>query len=128
MIRQLGLNYRNIPRSKARNKELNLESLAERRLKNDLFMVWKILRNKVDLDRERFFTLAASRTKGDSSKLVLKKPRYSLRYNFFINRAGSDYIKLSKKFKIVASARSSKNIVGKYLKGCMFSSNRITRD
>ncbi|EYC31068.1 hypothetical protein Y032_0004g1935 [Ancylostoma ceylanicum] len=115
MIRIGGFDYNTIPNGHYRDIKFNLETLTARRRKNDLLMVWKILNQSIGLNAESFFVLAHSRTRGGSAKLRLKKARYSIRFNYFANRAGSDFLKLSKKYFTGVSLHSFKTTVDRYL-------------
>ena len=100
LIRKEGFVYSAIPSSTSRNKKFGLDSLAVRRRRNDLVMVHKILHEFCGLNKEDFFEMRQSRTRGGEEKIVLHNARTAARRNFFVNRAGSDYLKLDKKVTI----------------------------
>ena len=66
---------------------LGLERLDVRRLKADLVLTYKILFGHVDLDFDKYFTLATyCSTRGHSYKLFVKRCHSSVRMHFFANR------------------------------------------
>jgi len=72
---------------KIRLKELNLESLELRRLKNDLIMCYKILYRLVDVDRDKFFTVIDdNRMRNNGFKLKLSKFSLDVSKFFFASR------------------------------------------
>ena len=87
-----------------------------------MIMVWKILHKIVGIDRDALFALTESRTRGGTEKLALTRPRYSLRYNYFVKRAGSEFVKLSKKHKTSGNIRHIKTIVNRYLRDTLHAS------
>ena len=74
-----------------RLKELNLESLHSRRTKADLLMTYKILFGLVNVDRDKFFSLAVDNanfvhTRGHQFKLNICRARLNARKHFFSSR------------------------------------------
>jgi len=70
-----------------RLKELGLESLEKRRLRNDLLMCYKILYGLVDVDADKFFEIDNNhRTRGNGMKLKGNRIRLDTAKYFFTNR------------------------------------------
>lgn len=95
LIRVGGFHYSRIPRSTIRNKYLNIPSLSTRRDVFDLCMVHKIVTGRINLDLAAL-RLVSSVTRGARNKIAFDRAKTSLRANFFVNRAGSMYLKLTK--------------------------------
>jgi hypothetical protein len=68
-----------------RLKNLGLDSLESRRVKNDLVMCYKIVTNKVDIDHDEFFSFADYvKTRSNGCKLrIAENPRVDVRKFFF---------------------------------------------
>ena len=115
-IRKVGFFYDKIPSFEERNMNLGLHSLSWRRRKFDLLMFHKMIHGHTGLDPENYFSFRPSITRGGSRKLCLPRARLKCRSNFFINRAGSDYLALSRVQAIPSSLRSFKNTLRNYLK------------
>ena len=69
-----------------RLKLLNLEELEIRRLRFDLLCCYKIIFGLVCIDREAFFELRTSCTRGHPYKLFKHHSSISVRSNFFAER------------------------------------------
>ncbi len=71
-----------------RLKILDMKSLQERRLQNDLVMCYNIIHNEVELNTETFFTRAiTTRTKSNHSlKLYVRRTAKQVFSSFFSNR------------------------------------------
>ncbi|EYC27034.1 hypothetical protein Y032_0009g483 [Ancylostoma ceylanicum] len=115
MIRESGFAYSEIPNSVERNTKFSLETLAMRRKKFDLIMFHKVISGRCGLEPNSFCTMQKSITRGNSTKPVILKAKKSLRFNFFSNRAGSEYAKLSKRQGIPVSIRSFRSMINRYL-------------
>lgn len=115
MIRSLGFSYDQIPSSKDRNIILGLETLEYRRKKNDLILFHKILYGKCDLSLSPLGEERDSTTRGSSRKLVLPKTRTRFRYHFFAHRAGSDFVKMSRKACVPYDTKGFIKLLGSYL-------------
>ena len=103
-----GYTYCKIPSSAFRNSKLNLVTLESRRNTKDLIMIHKIITGKCGLSATDFFTFKPSRTRGSTAKFSFPTPKTSQRAKFFTVRAGSKYLKLSKKSKIPMSLSAAK--------------------
>lgn len=112
-LRSRKCSYRSIPDSSERRRALGLESLFSRRKKFDLLMVFKIMHGLVHLGGGSFFTVRSSITRGAAVKLHYPRARASVRANFFVCRAGAEYAKLSKRFRIPANLAGFKKMVAK---------------
>ena len=65
---------------------LNLQTLEERRIMNDIIFMFKMLHKLVDLPFEEYFSFNTNNTRGHSKKLNIKFSRLNSRQNFFCNR------------------------------------------
>ncbi|XP_051789435.1 uncharacterized protein LOC127529561 [Erpetoichthys calabaricus] len=83
-----GLNY------EERLKELSLYSLSKRRLRGDMIEVFKIMKGISAVDRDCYFKMSSSRTRGHSWKLVKGKFRTNIRKFFFTQRTIETWNKL----------------------------------
>ncbi|EYB86673.1 hypothetical protein Y032_0275g1063 [Ancylostoma ceylanicum] len=115
-IRLHGYDYANIPPASARNCIFKIPSLAARRRKYDLLMVYKIISGKIHLPVDKFYTISSSRTRGGPFKIMYPIAKSSLRSSFFTQRAGSVFLKFSKKYKLPSSLSQCKRLVDKFLK------------
>ncbi|EYB86869.1 hypothetical protein Y032_0272g943 [Ancylostoma ceylanicum] len=112
----VGFLYEAIPPSEVRNANLGLSTLSCRRRRNDLLMVYKILRGSVGLVPRCMFGIRASNTRGLAYKLAIIRPRKNIRRRFFVYRAGTDYERLSKKQFIPSKLSSFERVLNSYLK------------
>ena len=110
-MRKGGYTYCKVPSSEVRNRILGLTSLLSRRDRFDLVMVHKILTGQIGLKPSNFYTFSNSRTRGSNSKLSFPIPKTKLRQQFFSVRAGSKYLKLSKKKTLPFSVAGLKRII-----------------
>ena len=110
-MRKGGYTYCKVPSSEVRNRILGLKSLISRRDTFDLVMVHKILTGQIGLKPCNFYTFSNSRTRGANTKLSFPIPKTKLRQQFFSVRAGSKYLKLTKKKKLPFSVAGLKRIV-----------------
>ena len=69
-----------------RLQTLNLKSLEERRIINDIIFIFKIIRNLVDLPFNKYFSFNTNNTRGHSMKLNFNHSRLDCRKYFFSNR------------------------------------------
>ena len=76
-----------------RLRKLNLPSLQHRRRRGDMIMTYKILTDKVNLEKESFFTLSSNRTNrgSHSLKLAKKKASKDTSLNKFSTRVVNDW-------------------------------------
>ena len=88
---------------------LDLESLEERRLKNDLVMCYKIMNNLVDLELVNFFKLSNGVTRGHSQKIVKPLVKNSKLQNLFQNRVVDSWNFLPNHIVTSKSIKSFKN-------------------
>ena len=65
---------------------LNLESLEERRIKNDIIYVYKMFNNLLQFNVDEFFEKCTFTTRGHVCKLRRPFRRLSLTHNFFTYR------------------------------------------
>ena len=114
LLRQGHFDYTTIPKFTERNAMLGLSSLASRRKRNDLLMVFKIL-NKLVRINNGLFILKPSSTRGSAVKLYLPFAKSSIRTNFFVHRAGAEYRKLCRN-DLPSTLRSFKRFIGRVLK------------
>ena len=113
MLRKGGLDYNNVPPADRRNTIFGLSSLASRRVRNDMLMIFKILNGVVKV--QNFFTLYQSSTRGSTLKLDLPLAKTKTRSAFFVHRAGSQSRKLSKNL-LPASFYSFSKLVDRFVK------------
>ena len=66
-----------------RLQTLDLESLEVRRIKNDLILLFKIVKHLIDLNSEDFFTFNWNHTRGHSCKINIGYSRLNCRKYFF---------------------------------------------
>lgn len=97
-------------------KLLNLDSLSRRRSINDIVMVHKIVNKIANMKHDDFFKMQPSNTRGSRSKLSYGKARSSVRQHFFVNRAGSEYVRLSKNNLLPISVPAFRKFVRKMLR------------
>ena len=69
-----------------RLETLNLKSLEERRIINDIIFIFKIIRNLVDLPFNKYFSFNTSNTRGHSMKLNFNYSRLACRRYYFSTR------------------------------------------
>ena len=110
-MRKGGYTYCRVPSSEIRNRILGLKSLLCRRDNFDLLMVHKIVTGQIRLKSSDFYSFSQSKTRGTSSKLSFPIPKSKLRQQFFSVRAGSKYLKLSKKKSLPFSVASFKRFI-----------------
>ncbi|EYC29668.1 hypothetical protein Y032_0006g3113 [Ancylostoma ceylanicum] len=115
-IRLHGYNYANIPSASVRNRTFKIPSLATRRIKRDLVMIYKIICGKNHLSVDKFFRLSPSCTRGGPFKIEFSTAKNSLRSNFFTQRAGSIFLRFSKKCALPCSLNQYKRQIDKYLR------------
>lgn len=73
---------------------LDLPTLAYRRTRGDLIMVYKILKGMVDLNYTHFFKLSTTKTRGHELKLFKQRNRLNVRQKFFSQRIVDSWNKL----------------------------------
>ena len=123
LIGNTNFNYRNLISADDRNKKFGLHSLCKRRRKFDLIMFYKLVHGLCGLDPDVFCTFKPSVTRGDSVKLYLPRTKTKFRSQFFINRAGSDYLALSRLKEIPGNIRSFTRILDSYVKWWLLLTN-----
>ena len=69
-----------------RLRHLNLKSLEERRVANDVRFVYKIVHGLVDAQFGSLFSFNTNNTRGHSMKLNVIRSRLKIRQHFFCNR------------------------------------------
>ena len=94
MTRVMGFVYDQIPSSRERNANFNLQSLAYRRRKFDLILFHKIFTGHCKLRPSLFYTCRPSLTRGNAVKYHVLRAKHNVRYHFFANRAGGEYFRL----------------------------------
>ena len=88
---------------------LKLDSLNFRRRRADLIQVFKILKNKENVDKEVFFTLHMDdRTRGNQMKLFKKQSHSNIRLNSFSQRVVNDWNNLSNEVVLCDSVNGFK--------------------
>ena len=107
--------YEGIPSYKIRNFNLRLPILEVRRRKFDLILLHKILTGKSGIPPGDIFSVRPSCTRGAALKLVVPKAKFSFRAHFFVNRAGSNYLRFSKNKILPNSLAAFRNMVSRYL-------------
>lgn len=115
LLRSRQFDYRSIPDSTERCRTFGLEPLSLRRKKFDLLMVHKILQGAIHLGGCRFFTTRISSTRGAAVKLSYPRARCSVRSCYFTCRAGSEYVRLSKRVSLPSNISSFKRMLDKIL-------------
>ena len=98
------LPYRN------RLEALSLPSLSYRRKRSDMIMCYKIITNKVDINRDNFFTLNKLSTRGHEDQRFTKQPRCQ---NFSI-RCIDDWNSLPSQVIPAKSTNEFKNLLDKH--------------
>ena len=91
-------------------KELNLQSLEERRIRYDMMQVFKFMHNYDDVERRQFFqtegedSVRVTKQSSDALNIIKTRCRTEVRRNFFTNRVAEkwnklpEYIKKSRKY------------------------------
>ena len=93
---------------------LKLDSLNFRRRRGDLIQVFKILKNKENVDTDLFFTLnMEDRTRGNLMKLFKKQSHSNIRLNSFSQRVVNDWNNLSNAVILCDSVNSFKTALKK---------------
>lgn len=115
-LRLNGYDYTSIPSAPDRNKIFELESLAIRRKRNDLIMIFKMMTGKVALPLTELYTVHHSTTRGCRSKIHYSTAKSCVRASFFTQRAGSEFLMFTKKHTLPSSINQYKKLVGSYLK------------
>ena len=92
-----------------RLKFLKLDTLELRRLKADLIFAYKIIFQKVDLDKHNFFTMRERQGRGHPFMLVPEQFRNNIRGNFFSLRVTNIWNSLDPLQTNFSSAFSFKN-------------------
>ena len=65
---------------------LSLETLENRRIKNDLVLLYKIVYKYVDIESENMFSFNTNNTRGHWAKINLQYSRVNCRKYMFFNR------------------------------------------
>ena len=65
---------------------LQMKTLEERRIMNDVILLYKIIYKMIDMDAEKFFTFNRNPTRGHSLKINTQHSRLNCRKFFFFNR------------------------------------------
>ena len=99
-----------------RLKECGLTTLETRRLRGDQIEVFKMLNGYENIDRNMFFSLKDSRTRGHEVKLVKDKRRLDIRKHSFSQRTINEWNKLSTDCVTASSVNMFKNKVDTYLR------------
>ena len=99
-----------------RLKECGLTTLETRRLRGDQIEVFKILNGYENIDRNMFFSLKDSRTRGHEVKLVKDQCRLDIRKHSFSQRTINEWNKLSTDCVTASSVNMFKNKVDTYLR------------
>ncbi|EYB89180.1 hypothetical protein Y032_0235g3198 [Ancylostoma ceylanicum] len=115
-IRLHGYDYANTPPAFIRNCTFSIPTLDMRIRKYDLVMAYKIISGKVNLPTNKFYTVSPSCTRGGPFKITFQTAKTSLRSSFFTQRAGSVFLRLSKKYILPHSLAQYKRLVDKFLK------------
>jgi len=95
-------------------KELNIQSLEERRIRYDMIQVFKLMHNYDDVDRRRFFQTAeeesvrVTRQSSDALNILTTRCRTEVRRNFFTNRVAEKWNKLPKYIKRAGNIKTFK--------------------
>jgi hypothetical protein len=87
---------KNIPYEQ-RLKQLNLMSTETRRQRGDMIMTYKIMTNKVNIDKNVLLKSNETRTRGHTMKLCKTTMLSDTRINFFSNRVVNKWNDLSQK-------------------------------
>jgi len=103
--------------SKGTLDRLGLFSLEQRRLREDLTEVYKIMRRMDRVDRNQLFALlAGSTTRGQNIKVRVRKYKADLREQyFFIQRTVGAWIAMPGK---IVEARNFKSVISFCIFGC----------
>ena len=88
---------------------LELPSLQYRRLRGDMIYTYKIITEKVDIDRSNFFDMRKSSTRGHQYKITKKKATIAARINNFSNRIIDEWNKLPSRILTAETTDKFKN-------------------
>ena len=100
-------------------KELNLQSLEERRIRYDMIQVYKLMHNFDDIDRKQFFQTAGeesvrvTRQSSDALNILTTRCRTEVRRNFFTNRVAEKWNKLPENIKGAGNIKTFKSLYDK---------------
>lgn len=97
-----------------RLKTLGLDSLEYRRLRYDLVMMYKIVHNLVDLDRDALITLSTNSTRNSHFKIHKPTSISSARSKFFCVRSINAWNSLSEDIRASPSVSSFKNRISSF--------------
>ena len=100
-------------------KELNLQSLQERRIRYDMMQVFKLMHNYDDVDRRQFFQTAGeesvrvTRQSSDALNILTTRCKTEVRRNFFTNRVAEHWNKLPENIKGAGNIKTFKSLYDK---------------
>ena len=100
-------------------KELNLQSLQERRIRYDMMQVFKLMHNYDDVDRRQFFQTAGeesvrvTRQSSDALNILTTRCKTEVRRNFFTNRVAENWNKLPENIKGAGNIKTFKSLYDK---------------
>ena len=114
MMRALGLAYDQIPCSWARNENLGLPILLQRRRWNDLLFLHKLIHGECGLKLSHFVSMRTSITRGGATKFHIPRAKLCCRRFSFIHRVIPQFEKL----RIKRALPLSYNVFKTLLHGC----------
>ena len=98
------------------NTDLKFQSLTERRNQVDLKETYKILNNAYLMDKDKFFQMSDTNSRGNSQKLYVKQNRTDIRKQFFASRVIPKWNKLPDKVVSAPNIDKFKEELEPYLK------------
>ena len=97
-----------------RLKKLSLPSLQHRRRRGDMIFAYKIFTEKLNLDKNDFFTSSTSLTRGHQHAVIKRKATKLCRSNTFSNRIIDDWNSLPSEVVSATTTNSFKNKLDEY--------------
>ena len=95
---------------------LNLPSLMHRRRRGDMLETYKVITNKVNVNKDHFFQFSSTRTRGHQYKLRKPKSTKLVRSHCFSVRVIDDWNSLPQDVVQVGTVNQFKNKVDEYWK------------
>ena len=100
-------------------KELNLQSLEERRIRYDMMQVFKFMHNYDDVERRQFFqtegedSVRVTKQSSDALNIIKTRCRTEVRRNFFTNRVAEKWNKVPEYVKRAGNIKPFKYLYDK---------------
>ena len=103
-----------------RLRELKLPSLMHRRRRGDMILVYKLLTDKINIEKNSFFQLSHLANRGHKLKIYKQHAKKLTRINNFSNRIVNDWNALPSNIAEALSLNSFKNKLDEYWSEAMY--------